>query len=179
VEFSNTMGMPLREGLIFVHDSLVGFGLRDQVKVIVAGKIISGFHIARAIALGADGCNSARAMMLAVGCIQALQCNLNTCPTGVATQNRSLVRGLVVDEKAPRIKKYHEATIHSLLELVAAAGLDNPSELTRGHISKRVGMYNVQTYDEIYPYMEEGSLLEIDTIPEHYKRYYQLTRIMK
>ncbi|MCG2462110.1 FMN-binding glutamate synthase family protein [Flavobacteriaceae bacterium F89] len=179
VEFSNSMGMPLREGLILVHDTLVGFGLRKEIKIIVAGKIITGFHMARAIALGADGCNSARAMMLSVGCIQALQCNMNTCPTGVATQNKSLVKGLVVEDKAPRVKNYHEATIHSLLELVAAAGLDGPYELKREHISKRVGMYSVQTYHDIYPEMEEGCLLNIDTIPERYKKYFQLTRIMK
>lgn len=179
VEFSNSMGMPLREGLVFVHDTLVGFALRKEIKVIVAGKIITGFSMARAIALGADGCNSARAMMLSIGCIQALKCNTNTCPVGVATQNKSLEKGLVVADKAPRVKNYHEATIHSFLELVAAAGLDGPYELSREHISKRIGMYNVRTYDEIYPYMEEGSLLRIDTIPEHYKRYYQLTRIMK
>ncbi|MFD1616328.1 FMN-binding glutamate synthase family protein [Gelatiniphilus marinus] len=179
VEFSNSMGMPLREGLIFVHDTLVGFGLRKDIKVIVAGKIISGFHMARAIALGADGCNSARAMMLSIGCIQALQCNNNTCPVGVATQNPSLVKGLVVEDKASRAHKYHEATIHSFLELVAAAGLNSPDELERGHISKRVGLYNVKTYEEIYPYMQEGALLDIDKIPESYKRFFHLTRIMK
>ncbi|MBM1107356.1 FMN-binding glutamate synthase family protein [Aurantibacter crassamenti] len=179
IEFSNTMGMPLREGLIFVIDTLVGFGLRNDIKVIVAGKIITGFHMARAIALGADGCNSARAMMLAIGCIQALQCNTNTCPVGVATQNKSLVRGLVVDDKAPRAKNFHEATIHSFLELVAAAGLNGPSELRREHISKRIGMYVVKTYDEIYPYMEEGSLLHIERIPESYQKFFHLTRIMK
>ncbi len=179
VEFSNSMGMPLREGLIFVHDTLVGFNLRQDIKVIVAGKIITGFHMARALAFGADGCNSARAMMLAVGCIQALQCNLNTCPTGVATQNASLVKGLVVEDKAPRAKRYQEATIHSFLELVAAAGLNDPSELTRGHISKRIGLLEVKTFEEIYPAMEPGSLLDINTIPDSYRKFFQLTRIMK
>tara|TARA_B100000945_G_scaffold316148_1_gene316537 strand:+ start:63 stop:1127 length:1065 start_codon:yes stop_codon:yes gene_type:complete len=178
VEFSNTMGMPSREGLVFVHDTLVGFGLRKEIKVIVAGKIISGFHMARAIALGADGCNSARAMMLAVGCIQALQCNTNTCPVGVATQNKSLMKGLVVSDKSVRVKNYHEATIHSFLELVAAAGLDGPQDLRREHISKRVSMYKVATYDEIYPYMQEGCLLKLSDIPEEYQRFYKLTRIM-
>lgn len=178
VEFSNTMGMPSREGLVFVHDTLVGFGLRRDIKVIIAGKIISGFHMARAIALGADGCNSARAMMLAVGCIQALQCNTNTCPVGVATQNKSLMKGLVVNDKAPRIKNYQEATIHSFLELVAAAGLNHPSELRREHISKRIGMYKVATYDEIYPYMEEGCLLNLANIPKDYQKFFKLTRIM-
>ena len=179
VEFSNSMGMPLREGLIFVHDTLVGFGLRKEIKVIVAGKIITGFHMARAIALDADGCNSARAMMLSVGCIQALQCNNNTCPVGVTTQNKALVKGLVVDDKAPRVKRYHEATIHSFLELIAAAGLNGPEELNRSHISKRVGMYNVQTYDEIYPYTEERCLVNIDTVPKNYTKFFQHTRLMK
>ncbi|MFB9058274.1 FMN-binding glutamate synthase family protein [Mariniflexile ostreae] len=178
VEFSNSMGMPLREGLIYVHDTLVGFDLRKDIKVIVAGKIITGFHMARALALGADACNSARAMMLSIGCIQALKCNTNTCPVGVATQDKSLVKGLVVEDKAPRAHRYHEATIHSFLELIAAAGLDAPEDLSREHISKRVGMYNVQTYDEIYPPMKVGALLDINTIPDNYKRYFQLTRIM-
>ena len=178
VEFANSIGMPLREGLVFVDDTLRGFGLRKDIKVIVAGKIITGFHIARAIALGADGCNSARAMMLSIGCIQALQCNNNTCPVGVATQNKSLVKGLVVDDKAVRAFNYHETTIHSFLELIAAAGLDGPYDLRRKHINKRVGMYNVLTYDEIYPPLEEGSLLSLETIPESYQKYFQLTRIM-
>ncbi|RPD96034.1 FMN-binding glutamate synthase family protein [Aureibaculum marinum] len=178
VEFANSIGMPLREGLVFVHDTLRGFGLRKDIKVIVSGKIITGFHMARAIALGADGCNSARAMMLSIGCIQALKCNTNTCPVGVATQNKSLTKGLVVEDKAVRVNNYHEATIHSFLELIAAAGLDGPYDLRRKHINKRVGMYNVLTYDEIYPPIEEGSLLSMDTIPESYKKYFHLTRIM-
>ncbi len=179
VEFSNSMGMPLREGLVFVHDTLVGYGLRKEMKVIVAGKIITGFHVARAIALGADGCNSARAMMLSIGCIQALQCNNNTCPVGVATQNKSLVKGLVVEDKAPRAERYHNATIQSFLELIAAAGLNGPEELSRNHISKRVGSFDIKTYDEIYPYLEENSLLNENTIPQEYKKFFQLTRMMK
>jgi len=178
VEFSNTMGMPMREGLIFVHDTLVGFNLRKEIKVIAAGKIITGFDMARAMALGADGCNSARAMMLAVGCIQALQCNTNACPVGVATQNQSLMKGLVVSDKAPRVKNFHDATIKSCLELIAAAGLNGPEELRREHISKRMGMFEVKNYDEIYPYIPEGSLLDIAQIPDSYIRYFQLTRIM-
>lgn len=178
VEFSNTMGMPMREGLIFVHDTLTGFGLRKEIKVIAAGKIITGFDMARAMALGADGCNSARAMMLAVGCIQALQCNTNTCPVGVATQNKSLMKGLVVADKAPRVKNFHKATVKSCLELISAAGLNGPEELQREHINKRMGMFEVKNYSEIYPYIQEGSLLDVATIPENYARYFQLTRIM-
>jgi glutamate synthase domain-containing protein 2 len=179
IEFSNSMGMPLREGLVFVYDTLVGFGLKKDIKLIVAGKIITGFHMARALALGADGCNSARAMMLSIGCIQALQCNNNTCPVGVATQNKSLVKGLVVEDKAVRAKNYHETTIHSFLELIAASGLNDPHELRRSHINKRMGGYEVLTYEEIYPYLERESLLAIENIPECYKKYFQLTRLMK
>lgn len=160
VEFSNSMGMPLRDGLVFVHDTLVGFDLKKDIKLIASGKIISGFHMARAIALGADVCNSARAMMLAVGCIQALQCNNNTCPTGVATQNKSLIKGLVVDDKAERTKNYHEETVKSFLELVAACGLNSPEEITRNHINKRVGINKTMKFSEIFPEIEVGSLLK-------------------
>ncbi len=171
VEFSNSIGMPLREGLVFVHDTLVGFGLKKDIKLIASGKIISGYHMARVIALGADLCNSARAMMLATGCIQALQCNVNTCPVGVATQNKSLMKGLVVDDKAVRVANYHEETIHSFLELVAAAGLHHPKDITRKHINRRIGMHKVAKYNEIYPYLEEGCFLNEETIPEAYKKY--------
>jgi len=174
VEFSNSMGMPLREGLVFVHDTLVGFGLKKEIKVIAAGKIITGFHMARAIALGADGCNSARAMMMAIGCIQALECNNNTCPVGVATQNKSLMKGLVVEDKAVRAANYHEETIHSFLELIAASGLESPQEIKRKHINKRIGMYNVAKYEEIYPYLKEGCLLSESTIPDDFKMYFNL-----
>ena len=159
VEFSNSMGMPLRDGLVFVHDTLVGYDLKKDIKLIASGKIISGFHMARVIALGADVCTSARAMMLAVGCIQALQCNNNTCPTGVATQDKSLIKGLVVDDKAERTKNYHEETVKSFLELVAACGLNSPDEISRKHINKRAGINNVLKYSEMFPEVKAGSLL--------------------
>ncbi|MCB0458919.1 MAG: FMN-binding glutamate synthase family protein [Flavobacteriaceae bacterium] len=178
VEFSNSIGMPLREGLVFVYDTLVGFGLKKEIKLIASGKIITGFHMARAIALGADLCNSARAMMLSIGCIQALQCNTNTCPVGVATQNKSLMKGLVVDDKAPRTANYHEETIKSFLEMLAAAGLEHPHEIKREHINKRIGMNTVAKYNEIYPYMEEGCLLVEDKIPDSYKGYLQHKRLV-
>ncbi len=159
VEFSNSIGMPLREGLVFVHDTLVGYGLKDEIKIIASGKIFSGFHMVRAKALGADLCNSARAMMLSIGCIQARECNINTCPTGVATQNKSLMKGLDVDDKAQRVANYHEETIHSFLEMIAAAGLKSHDEIERKHVNRRVGMHNIAKYDEIYPPVKRGSLL--------------------
>ena len=130
--------MPLRDGLSFAIDTLDGYDLKKDIRVIASGKIFSGFHMARVIALGADMCNSARAMMIATGCIQALQCNTNTCPVGVATQNKSLMKGLNVDNKAVRVSNYHEETVKSFIELMAAVGVSKPSELKRKHINRRV-----------------------------------------
>lgn len=171
VEFSNSLGMPLREGLLFATCILNGFDLKKDIKLIAAGKIVTGFHIARAIALGADACNSARAMMMSIGCIQALRCNLNDCPVGVATQKESLIKGLDVDDKAERAARYHQSTVHSFVELVAAAGVDNPEDITRAHINRRVSMNNVMKYDELYPLIEVGAFLNEKTTPEAYKKY--------
>ncbi|MBW6481662.1 MAG: FMN-binding glutamate synthase family protein [Vicingaceae bacterium] len=151
VEFSNSLGMPLRDGLAFVVDTLKKYDLKKDIKVIASGKIFTGFHIARVIALGADMCNSARAMMMAVGCIQALQCNTNTCPVGVATQNKSLMKGLNVADKSVRVTNFHRETVKSFVELLAASGLSKPEELTRIHINRRVSETKVMKYSEIYP----------------------------
>lgn len=159
IEFSNSLGMPLRDGLAFAYDTLVGFDLKKDIKLIASGKIFTGFHIARVIALGADLVNSARGMMLAIGCIQALQCNKNTCPTGVTTQNKSLMKGLVVEDKAKRAANFHHETLHAFIELVAAAGICKPDELTRIHINRRITMNTVMTYSDIYPEPIVGSLL--------------------
>ena len=166
-EFSNYVGAPLLDGLAFVQNILVGFGIRQHIKIIASGKILSGFHLVRAIALGADGCNSARAMMMALGCIQALVCNTNECPTGVATQNPQLVAGLVVNDKKHRVANYHEDTVKSFVELLGAAGICEPSQLTRSHIYRRVFMNEVRTLEDIFPSLQPGSLLH-DHIPEKY-----------
>lgn len=165
VEFSNSLGMPLRDGLTFAYNTLLGFDLKKDIKLIASGKIISGFHMVRIIAMGADLCSSARAMMMAVGCIQSLQCNNNICPVGVATQNKSLIRGLDVDDKAKRLASYHRETVDSFTELIAAAGISALEEITRKHINRRVNMNSVLKYDEIFPYIEKGSLLK-DVVPE-------------
>lgn len=173
VEFSNSIGMPLREGLVFVHDTLVGFNLKKDIKIIASGKIFSAFHMIRAKALGADLCNSARAMMLAIGCIQARECNINTCPTGVATQDKSLMKGLVVDEKYIRVTNFHERTIHSFLEMIAAAGLNDHEEIERKHVNRRIGMHKIEKYNEIYPPLDIGCLLNNETIPVTYKEFFE------
>ncbi len=159
VEFSNYIGRPLRDGLSFAYNTLVGFDLKKDIKLIGSGKIVNGFHIARTLALGADMCNSARAMMLAVGCIQALQCNNNTCPTGVATQDEVLMKGLDVESKSNRIANFHHATLNSFVELIGALGISNPSEINRSHINRRMSINTVKRYDELYPYVKKGEYL--------------------
>ena len=160
VEFSNSLGMPLRDGLAFVHDTLKGYGLRKDIKILASGKIISAFHMIRAMALGADACYSARAMMMAVGCIQALQCNSNTCPAGVATQDKSLMKGLDPESKRKRVANYHANTMEAFVEMLGASGLSSPAEIRRKHILRRTSMHEVKSYKEIYPVVEEGFFLE-------------------
>ena len=166
LEFSNSVGMPFRDGLAFAYNALEGFNLKEDIKLITSGKIVTGFHIFRALALGADLCYSARAMMMAVGCIQALECNKNTCPTGVATQNESLVKGLVVSDKKVRVANYHMDTVHGFVELLAASGLRNHDQINRSHVYRRIVMNRHERYDQIYPYINKGCLLNQETIPE-------------
>lgn len=167
-EFSNSVGMPLLDALAFVDNTLRGFAIRNQMRLICSGKILTGFHIVRAMALGADACNSARGMMLALGCIQALECNKNSCPTGVATQDHQLMKGLVVGDKTERVANFHKHTVESFVELMGAAGLDDPEKIDRSHVYRRVFMNLVKTYEEIYPTIPEGCLLEGGDSPIEY-----------
>ncbi len=173
-EFSDSVGMPFKEGLAFAYDTLVGFDLKQHIKLFASGKVFTGFHIVRALALGADATYSARAMMLALGCIQALECNKNSCPTGVATQDPELVAGLVVSDKKQRVFNYHRKTIESLMELLAAAGLHTPEEVKRHHIFRRTSLNEVRRYSEIFPYLPKGCLLQADTVPENWKMEWDL-----
>ena len=150
-EFSNSIGMSLKDGVVLVADALMEYGLRQEIKILCSGKIISGFDVVKMIALGADACYSARGMMLALGCIQALVCNKNECPTGVATQNPGLYRGLVVKEKYLRVKNYHHATLSSFAEIMAAAGLSDPAQLERKHIWRRISFNESKNYEELHP----------------------------
>ena len=129
LEFADGVGMPLEPALIFVNKTLVRLGIRDKIRVICSGKIISGYSILKAIALGADMCNSARGFMFSLGCIQALRCNNNECPTGVATQNKMLMKGLVVTDKSERVFHFHKNTLHAANELLAAAGKNSFAEV--------------------------------------------------
>ncbi len=160
IEFSNSMGMPLRDGLSFAIDTLIGYDLKKDIKVIASGKVLTGFHMARVIALGADMVNSARAMMMAVGCIQALQCNTNTCPVGVATQDHKLIKGLDVADKTDRVYNFHKETVKSFIELMGAAGVSNPKDLSRKHLNRRVSMSEIKMYSELYPDVVAGSKLK-------------------
>ncbi len=160
LEFSNSVGMPLRDALVFVHDTLNGFGIKRHIRIIASGKVHTGFDLVKNFALGADMCNSARAMMLAIGCIQALECNTNTCPTGVATQNPKLYAGLDVADKRVRVANFHHETVKAAIELMAAAGVDHPTNIHRSFIYRRVDESKIQTYAETYPPLLKGSLLE-------------------
>lgn len=151
VEFSNSIGLPLREGLSFVVDSLIKYKFKDQIRIIASGRVFSAFHMIRLIALGADTVNSARAMMMAIGCIQALQCNTNTCPVGVATQDKSLMKGLDINDKYVRVANFHKKMVDSYSEMIAAAGLSNGDEIQRKHILHRIGPNKMVTYNELYP----------------------------
>jgi glutamate synthase domain-containing protein 2 len=137
IEFADHVGMPLRDGLRLVHNSLVGAGLRDRVKIGASGKVISAFDIARCLALGADWCNSARGFMFALGCIQSRSCHTDHCPTGVATQDPVRQRAIVVTDKAERVYYFHANTLHALADLVGAAGLNQPGDITPHHLMVR------------------------------------------
>jgi len=160
LEFVDHLGMPMRDGLSFVHNALIGIGARERIKLGASGKIVSAFDIARAMALGADWCNAARGFMFALGCIQSQSCHTDTCPTGVATQDRTRQRALVVSDKLERVANFHASTMQSLIELTAAAGLDHPNEFDLHHFSRRVSAREVMTFAELYPPLAPGELLD-------------------
>lgn len=159
-EFSNHIGMPLREGLLFVRNALVGTGLRQEIRLAASGKVFSAYTLAANLALGADWCNAARAFMLSLGCVQTKNCHTDRCPTGVTTQNPSRQRGLVVADKAPRVHNFHHHTLDHLAELVAAAGLDHPGELHPHHLFHRRSATELVSLDKMYPFLAANSLLD-------------------
>lgn len=150
LEFSNHIGMPLNEALSYVHDTLLKKGLKDKIVLIAAGKVLTAFHMVKLFALGADIINSARGMMLALGCIQALRCHSNHCPTGVATNDPELVGGLVVSDKVDRVYRYHKDTVKAFSEILGAMGLDHPQSIQRRQVYRRVSPVQTLSFEQIY-----------------------------
>lgn len=169
LEFTNSVGMPLRDGLAFVCDCLSGFGIKRDIRVIAVGKMFSAFHLVKNLSLGADLCYSARGFMLSLGCVQSLICNTNHCPTGIATQDAGLTDGLVVTDKTERVARFHKDTVEHLVEILCAAGLQAPGELTRTHIYRRVDQDSIRRYDEVFEYLEVGCLLN-EPYPERFQQ---------
>ncbi len=167
LEFVDHIGMPLRDGLTFAHNALVGLGLRNRIRIGAAGKITSAFDIARVMALGADWCNAARGFMFAIGCIQAQSCHTDRCPTGVATQDVTRQRALVVEDKAGRVFRFHQSTLKALAEVIAAAGLEHPNQLTLNHLWRRISPNRVESYAQIFPPLAPGALLDGSEDPRY------------
>jgi len=176
LEFTDHVGAPLQEGLMLVHNTLVGLNLRDQVRIGAAGKIISAFDIVRCAALGADWCNSARGFMFALGCIQAQTCHTGMCPTGVTTQDALRQRALVVPNKAERVFSFHQQTLRALAELLGAAGLNHTSEVSPQHIVRRVNPNEVRLLSTLMKFISPGSLLIGQYEHEVYETYWPIAR---
>ena len=143
-----------------MHNALTACGLRDRIRIGASGKVVSAFDIAAAMALGADWCNAARAFMFSLGCLQSQKCHTNDCPVGVATQDPRRQRAIVVEDKAERVRLYHDQTLDALAELVGAMGLDHPSEIRPHHLHRRVSDTEVLAFDQVYDYLPAGSLLD-------------------
>jgi glutamate synthase domain-containing protein 2 len=176
LEFTDHVGAPLQEGLLLVHNTLVGLNLRDKVKLGCAGKVVSAFDIARMLALGADWCNAARGFMFALGCIQAQSCHSGKCPTGVTTQDPQRARALVVPTKAERVYHFHQNTLYALKELVQAAGLDDPNQITAAHIVRRSAEQSVKLLDSLLPFVKPGELLRGELSQQVFRSYWPLAQ---
>ena len=167
-EFSDHIGMPLREGLLFVNNVLVATGLRDRIRVGAAGKIISAFDVASVLAIGADWTNAARGYMFALGCIQSLSCHTNRCPTGIATQDPLRQRALDVPDKAERVKRFHDRTVAALAEMLAAAGVAHPDDLRPHHVVHRISSTEIRQFDQLHLFLKQGELVDGHCAHEYY-----------
>jgi glutamate synthase domain-containing protein 2 len=176
LEFADHFGVPLREGLLFVHNTLVGLNLRDRIKLGASGKIVSAFDIARALAMGADWANSARGFMFAIGCIQSRSCHTNKCPTGVATQDPLRQRALVVEDKGQRVHNFHRNTMEALAEMLSAAGLTHPSQISAGHLVQRISPTEVRLYSQLHVFLKPGELLSGQVEGRFYERMWAMAR---
>jgi glutamate synthase domain-containing protein 2 len=176
VEFTDHLGMPMREGLLFVHNTLVGLNLRDKIRLGASGKIVSAFDMASVLAIGADWCNAARGFMFAIGCIQSQSCHTNKCPTGVATQDPLRQRALVVEDKAERVKNFHHHTLKALAEMLAAAGLEHPSQLKAKHLVRRLSATEIKLFSQLHVFLKPGELLTGELSGEFYPRMWAMAR---
>jgi glutamate synthase domain-containing protein 2 len=174
LEFTDHVGAPLQEGLLLVHNTLVGLNLRDKIKLGCAGKVVSAFDIARMMALGADWCNAARGFMFSLGCIQAQSCHTGHCPTGVTTQDATRQKALHVPTKAERVYQFHENTLKALKELVQAAGLTHPGGVTASHIVRRTSDHEVKLLANLLPFVRPGALLEGDMPHAVFRLYWPM-----
>ncbi|TCT03936.1 FMN-binding glutamate synthase family protein [Aquabacter spiritensis] len=159
-ELTDHMGMPLREGLVLMRNALVGSGMRSRVRLAASGKVTSGFSMAANMAIGADWCNAARAFMFSLGCVMSMRCHTGQCPTGITTNDPHLQRGLVVEDKAERVANFQRQTVIALAELVAAAGLEHPSDLAPHHVWHRMTPVEARPLDQVYPFLPVGALLD-------------------
>lgn len=159
LEFTDHIGMPLRDGLSFVHSALIATGLRDRIKIGAAGKITSAFDMVRVMALGADWCNAARGFMFAIGCIQSQSCHTDRCPVGVATQDRLRQRALLVPDKAERVRNFHANTLSAFAEVIGAAGLTHPSAIRPDMLHRRISPTETKSYEELYPLPRQNALI--------------------
>ncbi|MEE9309821.1 MAG: FMN-binding glutamate synthase family protein [Cocleimonas sp.] len=177
VELTNSVGTPLWDAVTFVNNALIGSGVRDKIRIVAAGKIISAFHMLRVIALGADTINSARGMMFALGCIQSRHCNTDKCPTGIATQNPKRYQALDVTDKGERVAKYHRQMIRHLVELLEVAGLESTADIKPQHVIRRVNADTLKNYSEIYESLDADCLLNDETLPEQWEQDWLNARV--
>ncbi len=174
LEFSNRIGYPLTEGLIFVQNALVGFSLREKIKIFASGRVTTGFGMVHHMAIGADAIYSARGMMMALGCIQALKCDSNHCPVGITTHDPGLVIGLVVSEKRHRVASYHRNTVKSLSQIIGVMGLEHPSLLRPWHIMHRLDTVRATHLGHIYNFLKGGELLS-DALPVDFEEAHKVS----
>tara|TARA_B100001248_G_scaffold191755_1_gene146960 strand:- start:2164 stop:3768 length:1605 start_codon:yes stop_codon:yes gene_type:complete len=166
VEFTDHLGSPLRDAIVFVDNALIGAGIRDRVKVAASGKIVSAYDIVRVCAIGADWCNMARPFMFSVGCIQARDCASGHCPTGIATMDPKRYRVIDIEDRAERVYNFQRNTRFALKELLEAAGLTHPQDLNRRHIVRRLSASQIKLADQIYPKVETGALIRNEVVED-------------
>ncbi|MFC4947974.1 FMN-binding glutamate synthase family protein [Pseudonocardia sp. GCM10023141] len=158
-EYSDHVGTPLTEGLMTLHNALVGVGLRDRIRVGASGKVANGSDIVKRIIQGADYTNAARAMMMATGCIQAQRCHTNKCPVGVATQDPRRARALDVEDKALRVQRFQQATVAEAQQIMASMGVHGPAELRPEQLRRRIGHMDTHSYADLFDWLSPGELL--------------------